>query len=290
MLFQSLHVCVALVLTFSILGSIAQYSAGLLPLLRDMSICDVPPGNEYVCTLASCCSSWVKNVAGSVQISSSLTVNCSRVVCPNVCRMVCEHVIDNAECLTDVCGATLTSEAYVFIRSATPVVAGVKLGHIGFGFSVGQGFYVYGGLENPDGKGHSRGQNNGFWMCNGSFNDMLCDIGSPPVSGVLPYDTNYKKQTRAAVPFVCAAVSKSEAVYGQGYSVIQFGNLAGNCLDATYEILLAYQATGMEDPSNGPNGVLNVWYHNLDSSWVQSSFVVPNNCVSHDINCDSVTL
>jgi len=74
MLLQSVHVCVALVLTFSILGSIAQYSAGLLPLLRDMSICDVPPGNEHICTLAGCCSSWVKNAAGSVQISSTVCI------------------------------------------------------------------------------------------------------------------------------------------------------------------------------------------------------------------------
>lgn len=288
MLFQSVPVWVALVLAFSVVRSLAQYSAGLLPLISDMSVCAIPPDGDDACTLADCCSSWVDNLSGSVQISSGLIVDCSSVVCPNVCRMVCEQSLNNGECSANVCGATPTSEAYVFIRSASPTVLGVKLGHVGFGFSVKEGFYVYGGLEDPDNQNHSPGQDNGFWILNGTFNDMLCDMGSPPISGASPYDTNYKKQTGASVPFTCSAVSRAESVYGQGYSIIQFGNLAGNCLDATYEILLAYGATGMKDPSSGTNGIPNTWYGNLDSSWVQSSFAVPNDCVPRDINCDGV--
>ena len=198
--------------------------------------------------------------------------------------MVCDRAGSLQQCLSS-CPSSVTSEAYVFIRKS----GAAGLGHVGLGFLVAPSLYIYGGLENPFNGKVNPGDNNGFWIRNGTYNNMLCDMENPPVPNVPPYDTNYKKYTSQETPHICDAVAQAESIYGQGYNLIQFGNAAGNCLDAVYLILTSYGVDGMQNPSNVP--APNNWYAKLDAStWALTSFSTPSNCVSRNVNCVDVVV
>ena len=273
----------------------AQFNEQSLPLLSDQSICAVPPGDitsdnqDEVCLLSQCCSDWVSinSSVPSVTLSSGSIVSCSDVICPNVCRFVCERESILEPCLSappSACNSSDTSgDAYVFLRRSS--AAG--LGHVGFGFAIGPAFYMYGSLEDPGGARYipSTGQSNGFWLRNGTFNDMLCAFSNPPFG--LPYDGVYKTAT-AIHPDVCVAVQFAETIFGSGYLITQLGNVEGNCLNVVFDILTEYAIFGLSPPFEIP--IPDQWYNNLDPTvWTQQTFTTPSNCPSLDVACQSGT-
>jgi hypothetical protein len=170
------------------------------------------------------------------------------VNCANVCRMLC-HRIPDATCSStcgDLTSAKLPGVVFVFARPGLcrykhrPFVNFDCPTHVAFGFLVSPGMYMFGSLEN--GRGNlsiSRDQDNGMWMANGTFDQMIQTMMNPCKScfhgavNVTPY-TEYKLSIVES-PMVCAAVQEAEAHYKSG-----FGGIFNNCLDAVYDILLLY--------------------------------------------------
>jgi hypothetical protein len=266
----------ALVL-LTLLHPAVAYDAGSLPLVADQSICAVPAGTiatdglDDVCLLAkTCCPSWT-NVPGIATLSSGANVNCGSAVCANIWRMACDRGGTSEVCTgMPLCELTSTTEAYVFIRRSGASHAG----HTGFGFRAAPGLYFYGGLENPQDTPLLPGANNGFWMRNGTRNDMFCAMKKPPVGGDTAYDDDYKVFMNGELPNACSATRTAEDVYMLGYSPVM-----DNSLDTVFHVLTAYGITGIMLPSDQifPND----WYNSLDpATWTTQHIGTPSGCTS----------
>jgi hypothetical protein len=231
-------VALAFSLLYFFLVQVLAYDAGLLPLFNNQSVCAIPPGLvssdgcDDVCLLTACCTDWITNGPDPVHpvtLRSGAVVDCADAVCPNVCRMACDRTNSGGESCHSVCASSISTEAYVFVRR----FGAHGFGHVAFGFKVASNLFVYGSLEDPNGTHQiDSGEDNGFWLRDGTFNDMLCAMKSPPIMGAESYDPYYKKYSVPDAPNVCSAVAKAESIYGVGYDVI-----GDNCLDAVYDIL-----------------------------------------------------
>jgi hypothetical protein len=220
-------------------------------------VCAVPPGNiatdgcDDVCLLVACCDGWkVKPNSSPVKLQNNETVNCSAVNCGNVCRMACDREPTGESC-SDTCEAPpfFTGRAYVFSRIGTcsspflqyPFINFKSPTHVGFGFEVSPGIFLFGSVENSIGDIYvPAGSDNGFWMATGTHLEMLATFKNPAASkfhgalGAKPYDQY--RMSRVGSPAICAAVGFAESLYSVGYSAVG-GN---NCLDAVYNVLTVY--------------------------------------------------
>lgn len=234
----------------------SPYSAGYIPIVNGNQ-CAVPPGTiatdgcDDVCLLVGCCNGWQTGTTPStVTLPDGNVVNCANVNCGNVCRMACDRV-NTAEGCNSVCSTLTSGTAYVFGR---PGVCGISINtvnpscptHVGFGFEVSPGIFLFGSVENGPGSASTLGgstviggNDNGFWMTTGTQAEMLATFNDPAGTcfhgtlQVSPY-TQYKTYV-VQNPIVCTATSIAENLYGQGYFV--FFN---NCLNAVYNVLSAY--------------------------------------------------
>jgi hypothetical protein len=225
------------------------YSAGPIQLIANTGICAMPPGLlatdgcDDVCTLATCCEDWGTNNGGVVTLPNEVNVDCPSVNCGNVCRMACERAADTVEACNKICGGTNIGDAYVFRRLgfcfngfALPTAPT----HVGFGFEVSKGVFLFGSLENGGGSPLvSPDDDNGFWMATGTLSQMFatfrepcesCFHGAIGTSGYAEYRT-YSVPN----PFICEATYFAESLYSVGYAVA-----TNNCLDAVYNVLSKY--------------------------------------------------
>jgi hypothetical protein len=149
--------------------------------------------------------------------------------------------------------------AFAFVREAAVWGAG----HVAWGFRLPDGYYYYGGTENPEGPGGmwaswhqgtaAQGGNNAAWVDYGTEKQMLKKMKDP--RPFAPY--NYAKAVAVAKPKADAALKIAKANINAGFT-----GLTNNCLDATYRVLQAYGAD-MPWPSTNwaPNGWFNAIKH-----------------------------
>ena len=281
-----------LVLVLMLVQVAATYDAGLLPLVTNQSICAVPPGIlasdglDDVCLLAgTCCPKGWTSTPGTATLSSGAPVNCGTVICPNVCRMACDRQGTSEACTNSpFCQGTSTHEAYVFIRRS----AAAGAGHPGFGFRAAENLYFYGGLENPPGLIPVSppvvlpGSNNGFWMQNGTQNDMFCAMKNPPIGSDTAYDDDYKIYMDGNIAEMCQDIMPiAEGIYSSGYRL-----LGSNSLDAVYNILSAYNIEDLSLPSDEIAPIL--WYNSLDpNAWKTQNISTLSGCTSPVVTCTS---
>lgn len=261
------------------------YSAGFIPIV-DTEICAMPPGViatdgcDDICNLVGCCSGWETDGIGSEELPSGEYVDCSGVNCGNVCRMACDRVTTDEPC-NKVCGNLMSDgTAYVFSRPGfcePPVVDSKSPTHVGFGFEVSSGVYLFGSVENSGGFPIVLSNfDNGFWMTTGTLEEMLATFANPSASGfygtsgVPPY-TEYRTSV-VQTPRVCKAARYAENLYSVGYNV-----LGNNCLDAVYNVLSVYGVNFPSDitPANYwcPSGTLG-WFEALpDDQWASAQTI-----------------
>lgn len=268
----------------------SPYGAGFIP-VTNTGICAEPPGLvttngcDDVCILAAmCCNGWGANNGGNVKLPNGVQVSCSSVNCGNVCRMVCDRTTRGVEACNKNCSmVTSTGAAYVFMRPGF-CIRGVanpfSPTHVGFGFEVSPGVFLFGSVENSGGSPVVLpGFDNGFWMTTGTVDQMMATFRDPSYScfhGMSQGYTAYK-MTVVQNPSVCAAVSFAETLYTVGYGI-----LTDNCLDAVFSVLGVY---GVKfTPDLNPSINVDVicpgdWFNALPSpAWTASQPAVP--CVN----------
>lgn len=253
-----------------------------IPIISN-NICAEPPGTaatdgcDDVCVLTTCCKEWKPSQNGKVTLPHGTTIDCSTVNCGNVCRLACDRQDASEACEADYNCTNLSAdgEAYVFSRNGgcdpfkiltfhSPIPDPTSPTHVGFGFKVAEGIYVFGSVENGAGCAYVPagnafvipGNDNGFWMATGSKDQMLTTFQYPPASkfhGTISpiHVANYTqyKTSKVEKPNVCAAVKAAEDLYYTGYALV-----FNNCLNAVYNVLSAYGVTFA--PSVTP---LNYW-------------------------------
>jgi hypothetical protein len=224
-----------------------------LPIISSPNVCALPPGNiatdrcDDVCLLTECCDGWQNgNSPTSPVLQNRMNVDCASVDCGNVCRMACDRV-GTSEACNSTCSipTPFDGQAYVFSRKGFcnpdkyPFVGRLGPTHVGFGFAVSPGIYVFGSVEDTAGLPLIVDGDNQYWMATGTLDQMMATFLNPRSSGfhgallAKPYD-QYRTAT-IRNPLVCAAVQSAETLYNTGYVLI--GN---NCLDAVYNVLTAY--------------------------------------------------
>jgi hypothetical protein len=159
-----------------------------------------------------------------------------------------------------------SGEAMIFQRPS----GAMGLGHVGWAFyDPSSETWSYGAVEGGTSSGGSAGavyipagQPNGAWNATGSWSDMISAMNS------LGYTTGVELNTGSAN--LSAADTDVAAQAGQGYSLI--GN---NCATTTYNILSAYGATGLPNPSSLSDLAPNDWVSDVQSSLPNTTYSVP---------------
>jgi hypothetical protein len=170
--------------------------------------------------------------------------------------MACDREGTNEAC-NNVCSSPtpFNGHAYVFSRTGIcippnppltvpfitfPFIDPLAPTHVGFGFEVVPGVYVFGSVEDTSASLIvPTGGDNRYWMATGTLAQMLATFRYPPASqfhGALlaePYDQY--RNTSVQNPSICAAVLFAEKLYNVGYKF-----LTNNCLDAIYNVLRVY--------------------------------------------------
>ncbi|MBV9822224.1 MAG: hypothetical protein JO144_08270 [Actinobacteria bacterium] len=127
------------------------------------------------------------------------------------------------------------------------------LGHVGYGFAIGNGEYTYGSVENTSGAPVVLpGADNGAWVSSGSEADMRAAMRQRG------YDTYLTWNIGGTDPN--AATAAANATFGEGYSVI-----GDNCEDAVYRVLSAYGAQ-LPSPAGIGNASPNSWWQALENA------------------------
>ncbi|CAB4492421.1 unnamed protein product [Rhizophagus irregularis] len=121
-------------------------------------------------------------------------------------------------------------EACVFYKQFSLV--SIEIGHIGWGLQIsGTSTYVYGSTDGQETLHIPKGQPNGYWKDQGSYESMINVFKS---KDYISYNCEKVENNN-----VNAAYIKMAEIKANGYDVI--GN---NCLDHTIAILISYNAKG----------------------------------------------
>jgi hypothetical protein len=121
-------------------------------------------------------------------------------------------------------------EACVFYKQFS--IVSIEIGHVGWSWQIGgTSIYVYGSTDGQEALHISKGQPNGYWEGQGSYESMINVFKS---KDYISYNCEKVENIN-----VNAAYTKMAEIKANGYDVI--GN---NCLDHTIAILISYNAKG----------------------------------------------
>ncbi len=136
----------------------------------------------------------------------------------------------------------MSGNVIIFLRPD----GGGGLGHVGWAYTLPDGHWLVGGLENPSGGMVVSAGQTGYWVK---------EVGNPGQAMANPSQVGAPHGTPAyrEAKLIDVAITSSRGAYAkvQEWANRPYLVVGGNCMNCTYDIIVAYGAV-VADPSTNP--------------------------------------
>lgn len=146
----------------------------------------------------------------------------------------------------------------IFCRPSGAPFLGQELGHVGWAFETAPGQFLCGSVENTSGNPEMPSGKTDYWEDN--TRDPYTHFATGPLGDKTRYDVY--KELFVSVPDVNAGRKAMDWARSQPYKVKGL-----NCMNFTYEVLKAYGANFLPNPSemNVNNWIPNLWFNGIQA-------------------------